>query len=495
MSQENLKILVEDNKQPWEREIQWDSPSHKTSKFLRLCKEHGAPLIFLANNKVVCEHCSESPKIDLKKQVFQLLKDLEHNVYQYNIAISNASKLRTVDLRENILEDIHQYFIEVRSVTDKIEQEKINEVEHIFKTLEFSKLDDLQEFYELQNTGEKALETVKEMFRNLALANVYNYRISYNGIIDHISEMTEFLKNTTKVYHEKCNTLFRIQKDQNCINNGIKKAIDAMCQSFGSLAKPKEEIDSQMRDLCKAANMDYLVIEKINKNTDMMSPAEQETVFNSLNAIKVQTKDLILNHSGLSNYGIEVICESLKNSDHVHRLDLSYISNPIDSSGSKAISEMLKANLYLKSLNLAGCGIKDKTLMTLCEGINYNRTLEILILDKNEITTIGLKSLLSILSNEKRDQNLVLLDIGNNYIDDIGAKAIAEMLKVNHKLSKLYLHFNELSNKGLIAISHALEENLALEQCYVYGNSITEEIQILAKIKHKNRILMKDTLL
>ena len=102
-----------------------------------------------------------------------------------------------------------------------------------------------------------------------------------------------------------------------------------MCRSYGSLAKPKEELDTTIRNLCHAASMDFQIVEKINNNTDMMTPVEQETIFTTLNAIKVQTKDIILNYAELSNYGIEVISEALKNADSVHRLDLSHISTPI----------------------------------------------------------------------------------------------------------------------------------------------------------------------
>jgi len=131
------------------------------------------------------------------------MKDLEHTLFQYTSALGEAKKLRTSKLRENIINDIKQYFKTTRKILDEIEQEKIEDVNYIFKTLKFEKLDDLQEFIDLESTGEKALKTVKKRFQNLALANVYNYRVSYNGIIDHLESMTSFLNMTTKLYHSR----------------------------------------------------------------------------------------------------------------------------------------------------------------------------------------------------------------------------------------------------------------------------------------------------
>lgn len=105
-----------------------------------------------------------------------------------------------------------------------------------------------------------------------------------------------------------------------------------MCKSYGSLAQPKEELDIVIRSLCHTTSIDFQVVDKINENTDMMTPAEQETIFNSLNAIKVKAKDIILNHAEVSNFGIEVLSEALKHADSIHRLDLSHITHPIGKS-------------------------------------------------------------------------------------------------------------------------------------------------------------------
>lgn len=153
--------------------------------------------------------------------------------------------------------------------------------------------------------------------------------MSYSGISDHLEEVTKFLKSTVGLYNSRWDSIFQIEKDTDVIENWVKRTVDQMCISYGSLATPKDEIDKQIRKTSELTTIDFKVTEKINQNTDMMSPAEQETVYNTLNAIRVDTRDILLNHAEISNYGIEVISESLKHADRVHRLDLSHITNKI----------------------------------------------------------------------------------------------------------------------------------------------------------------------
>jgi len=261
------------------------------------------------------------------------------------------------------------------------------------------------------------------------------------------------------------------------------------------LAKPQIEIDEQIKNLCQTTSLDFQVVERVNENTEMMSPTEQETIFNTLNAIKVQAKDVILNHADISNYGIEILSEAFKNADSVHKLDLSYITTPIDVRGSQALSEMLKINLYIKTLILTHTRLDDKNVSLISEGVSLNRNLEVLVLCNNKITDKGAKSIISILSDMKKDQCLKLVDLSKNFLKDLTAKSIAKMLAKNNVLTRLYLNNNKITNKGIISISHALEDNLAIDQIYLYANSISPEIQVLAKKKHGDRILLSDSLL
>ena len=69
------------------------------------------------------------------------------------------------------------------------------------------------------------------------------------------------------------------------------------------------------------------------------------------------------------------------------------------------------------------------------------------------------------------------------------------MIKHNDTLNFLYLNNNQINNKGIIAISHALEDSKTLHHCYLYGNEITEEIQILVKKKLGDKVLISNKVL
>lgn len=174
----------------------------------------------------------------------------------------------------------------------------------------------------------------------------------------------------------------------------------------------------------------------------MMTPAEQETVYHTLMAIRSGTKDVLLNHAEVSDYGLEIIAEALKNADLVNRLDLSHITNSIgriyilnkiiEVQGIKSISEMLKLNLYLQTLNLSSTGLTDENLKLLIEGISINRSLLNLILSRNQITCEGALALAELLSKEQKSHKIKEVQLDNNLIGDAGAKSMAKMLTVNN---------------------------------------------------------------
>jgi len=157
------------------------------SKFLQLCKQHGEPLTFLCNEQLVWESCTKEIEfvdykaVNLRPIIFQIMKELEINLDKYQEVLRDVYKLRTVELRQNTIDDITQLCTRAREIIDQVQTEKVAEVNQIFQTLKFDQVDDLNYFRDLERTGKKALKTIKERFRNMAFANIYNYRVSYNG--------------------------------------------------------------------------------------------------------------------------------------------------------------------------------------------------------------------------------------------------------------------------------------------------------------------------
>jgi len=68
--------------------------------------------------------------------------------------------------------------------------------------------------------------------------------------------------------------------------------------------------------------------------------------------------------------------------------------------------------------------------------------------------------------------NLVRLDLSCNNIDDEGAKLIADTLKVNHTLEKLYFSSNNIGVDGAKYIADALKVNYSLKTLDLSSNNI-----------------------
>ena len=282
-------------------------------------------------------------------------------------------------------------------------------------------------------------------------------------INDHVESITQDLKITKKLYDERWKDLFQIEKDYEVINHQVRQMIESGWVSYGSLARPRSEINDQMKKAWDSVMYDMSVVDLLNKNSVMMNQDEQKTIFNTIQAIKHSAKSLLANYGQISEYGWEIISEALKNWDSVIKLDLN--GNNIGLKGCKSISDMLTINLYLQWLRLSCNNLDDKWVIQLIEGLKINKSLTTLYLNDNHITdegAIALCDLLSTVDNEsnKLKSNISCLFMDKNYIKEQGGKAFAEMLKINNNINALYLNNNWLGNKGVIAITHSVEGTL-----------------------------------
>ena len=72
----------------------------------------------------------------------------------------------------------------------------------------------------------------------------------------------------------------------------------------------------------------------------------------------------------------------------------------------------------------------------------------------------------------ENDKTLTTLDFERDCICDEGAKALADVLKINRTLSTLVLWNNEISDEGAKALADALKVNRTLSTLFLRGNSI-----------------------
>merc|ERR1712064_121857 len=78
--------------------------------------------------------------------------------------------------------------------------------------------------------------------------------------------------------------------------------------------------------------------------------------------------------------------------------------------------------------------------------------------------------------------------MGNNRINNAGAKAIAEMLRANTTITHLDLSWNDLGVDGGIALLDGLKHNSTLIDCQLSGSKVGEEtLHEVAFLLRRNR--------
>ncbi|MGB6977541.1 MAG: hypothetical protein WBE18_08850 [Gammaproteobacteria bacterium] len=174
----------------------------------------------------------------------------------------------------------------------------------------------------------------------------------------------------------------------------------------------------------------------------------------------------------------DALCNALKNNDP-NLTSIFLANNAIDDI--KTILEALKCNTTVKTLiydNEHHCS--SEVLQYIAELLKVNRSLQMLDLDY--VTGENIKSICEALNENSSLLNIQL----NNYfcsqdapvnrltIGDDGAKAIAELLKVNSSLQEFNISYNNIGNEGAIALAEAIERNSSLKTVDLRGNTMGE---------------------
>ncbi|CAF1561785.1 unnamed protein product [Didymodactylos carnosus] len=91
----------------------------------------------------------------------------------------------------------------------------------------------------------------------------------------------------------------------------------------------------------------------------------------------------------------------------------------------------------------------------------------------------------------KINRTLSRLYISNNNISNEGATSIADALKINETLTELYIGENNISNEGATSIADALKTNKTLTELYIGKNKVLNEgrTAIEGTLKFKNRYI------
>ncbi|WP_342269486.1 leucine-rich repeat domain-containing protein [Rickettsia endosymbiont of Orchestes rusci] len=124
-------------------------------------------------------------------------------------------------------------------------------------------------------------------------------------------------------------------------------------------------------------------------------------------------------------------------------------------------------------LNLFNQKIENEGAKALAEGLKINNSITQLSLSSNhQIEDEGAKALAELL---KKNNSITQLNLCFNRIGDEGAKALAEALKINNSISQLSLTSNKIGYEGAKALAEGLKNNNSITQLDLGRNEIGDE--------------------
>eukprot|EP00966_Prymnesium_polylepis_P287361 6636964-Prymnesium_polylepis.1 len=138
--------------------------------------------------------------------------------------------------------------------------------------------------------------------------------------------------------------------------------------------------------------------------------------------------------------------------------------------GSPVPIKQLKGAKSSNALSLSGMGLGAQSAMVIVRLLQFNKFLTDLDLSSNRLGALGGEEIGAALGI--RTVCLTRLNLAFNDLGVRGGQAIADGLKLNHKLRELNLWANELSHGGADAIGEALKLNDVLATLDLSNNSL-----------------------
>ena len=135
-------------------------------------------------------------------------------------------------------------------------------------------------------------------------------------------------------------------------------------------------------------------------------------------------------------------------------------NNLISFEGSKAISELLKNNNYLKKLNISSNPILSNGINIICDSlINYKNILQEFLINYTDCNDYCINKIINLL---KENKNLCLLSFVGNKFTNKGTNKILSSLRFNTSLKKLSLGSNYINSEAFYNLPNYLSFNKTL---------------------------------
>ena len=321
-------------------------------------------------------------------------------------------------------------------------------------------------------------EIVLKIGTILTQINIYNNKINTHKIVNKLEEILKKTRNITILEF----------KNINIYSNSLYSLVAALKNNTTLTTLRFNNCNSKETYLYKNISVitskliKTLLINKILIELDLHSNSiddnETEIIAEYLkrNDIKLTILNLSNNYIGFN--GCELLADALKINKTLTRLNIG--NNNLYDHGVELLAEALKINLTILELYLYNNLIKIEGVIPLAEALKVNTTLTLLDLTSNGFGNEGIKVITKALITNKILKTLVLCNITSNYlyhIDNDGAIALADLLKINQTLTNLNLRWNNIKNEGAIALSEALETNTTMITLDLSDNSIDDMYQ------------------
>jgi hypothetical protein len=190
----------------------------------------------------------------------------------------------------------------------------------------------------------------------------------------------------------------------------------------------------------------------INLEKQQLTDADMNIVVKQA-IIRKQCRQLRLGGNAITSAGALILSEALRNNNTLEELELQH--NSLSNQGVLPLSNILSINSNtLKTLVLGNNKIGDEGAKSLAKMLQSNSTLNFLGLAGNEIAHEGLQSLADAIVNYNRTLQCLVLS-GNKSIDDESDSSLLRLTKQGQFLKYLDVNSCSLSRTVKTQLSHA----------------------------------------
>ena len=199
-------------------------------------------------------------------------------------------------------------------------------------------------------------------------------------------------------------------------------------------------------------------------------------------------ESLYIGGNDISVESIDLLCKGLSANSSMRRLDM--IGCHLTTSHCVCLGQLLRHPIHCKieELNLIGCSMTSDGAGEVVSGLSDNHTLRELNLSFSQIGAVAVATML------KRNSSLETLQLDWCSIGSSGGVELGVALERNKTLRELWLSGNAIGDDGMRGLCVGLENNSSLEELYLYGDeSLGEEgVSLLLKcVEQKNTSLKR----